>query len=620
MWKPTLYWSLSAALLTGQASAEAPSVQVSGNTYTVNVPYLEYQAGGVKSAYSASFSGSQTSSLRLDIASVRKLSVDTAASATTTPSLTQTAGKFQLALPYLEYVSGTSRVAFGLTLSSSDLAIFSLDAASLTIVSTEALAGPSAVTVTASEPQTVGGNSFAASTKLAVAWSAPTYPVDHYLITATEALKNTSVTSTSKTTSSTLTDLKAATSYSVQVKACKDSVCGAFGSASPVAAATSAEYWQLQGTGNTYPTMTHTVSDGSVLSWVMHWGSEAGSALAGRYQLYYKTITVGRTGIGIANTTGSSGDIATLTSFKTDTSLGLRAPCTTPTNSDCPSGASALVIAAVQAVPLKASQKVRMFFEAASVKESNSLPTRIYSLDAQDGLKGQDFNSSATLSACGGAGSTDYGVGGACEFTPVIGLKGDSKLPSPLTQARQFKIGYPTLDSWLWDEAVGSFMVVTGDDACGKYLDALYYATYDGKNWSVLTDSAGCAKPLQSAGHGPVLVHLGAARYKLYYEDSVNGRSSNKPLRMRYADGASSGSASVDFDDWEAQSNAREVNFLWPDGSLLDISDESGLGDHMILTGDTLATQTMFLNLGGFDNPKWLKGSSGLGIAKLLNP
>ena len=66
---------------------------------------------------------------------------------------------------------------------------------------------------------------------------------------------------------------------------------------------------------------------------------------------------------------------------------------------------------------------------------------------------------------------------------------------------------------------------------------------------------------------------------------------------------------------------AREVRFLWPDGSKLDAEEESGLGDHMIFmpTGSN-EEQYMYLNLGGFDNADWLQPSSGLGMSILLNP
>lgn len=80
-------------------------------------------------------------------------------------------------------------------------------------------------------------------------------------------------------------------------------------------------------------------------------------------------------------------------------------------------------------------------------------------------------------------------------------------------------------------------------------------------------------------------------------------------------------STAVDVGDWEASSIARNVHFLWPDGSVLDAQDEAGLGDHMIsMPAGTLDQQFMFVNLGGFDNTKWKAVSSGLGLARLLNP
>lgn len=488
-------------------------------------------------------------------------------------------------------------------------------------VYTHAAAGvsdpPSAVSVTNTGTQTVGSRSFSSSTQLAVAWIAPVDSVDHYEITATESIKQTAVTATSSVTAVTLTGLKAATPYSVIVKACQDAACTTSASAAAVSGTTSAEYWQLQGTGNSYTTMTKAVSDGSVLSWVMRWGAEAGS-LAYRFQYYYKTTVQGRDGVAIATTAGTNASVATLTSFATDTSLGLRNPCTPPNYTDCASTAAALEINALQAIPLAASNTVRLYLEATALKETNR-PTRIYYIDARDGLVGQKFTTGTSKTYCGGAGSSDYAPGGDCEFTPVIGVAGDSQMPSPLYQARQFKIGYPKLNSWMWDGAAGTFMVITGDDACAEHVNALFYAVYDGSTWNVATDGAGCAKPLHNAGHGPVLLHLGAAKYKLYFEDAANGQS-GKPLHLLYADGASSGGASVDFEDWEASSSAREVNFLWPDGSLLDAQDESGLGDHMIPPSDSLANQFMFVNLGGMDNDKWKAGSAGLGLAVLLNP
>lgn len=78
---------------------------------------------------------------------------------------------------------------------------------------------------------------------------------------------------------------------------------------------------------------------------------------------------------------------------------------------------------------------------------------------------------------------------------------------------------------------------------------------------------------------------------------------------------------SVDFDDWEPASSAPEVHFLWPDGTLLDAEEESGLGDHMIYLPEGIpGPQVLYLNLGGRDSADWDGISMGIGIAVLVNP
>jgi len=219
----------------------------------------------------------------------------------------------------------------------------------------------------------------------------------------------------------------------------------------------------------------------------------------------------------------------------------LRNPCTGPNSTtDCPSSA-AYFINAIQAVPLKSDGKVRAFFEALDATEPGQ-PTRIYSLDSQDGLVGQDFNSASTRAYCGGIGSTDYTASGGCKPDVVLGVSTDTEIyRSPLSQARQFKIGWDWLADWRWDQSSGTFMVITGADACGKEKNALFYASWDGSKWTVATDGGGCAIPVVKAAHGPVLVPLGGAKYKMYYEDESNGPESGKPLRLIYADRSWSG-------------------------------------------------------------------------------
>lgn len=483
-----------------------------------------------------------------------------------------------------------------------------------------AWAAPTNVVVSNIGAQTVGSITFYSSTQLAAAWTQPAgEAVDHYVINATESIMNTTVSMSvsSVAAGATLNGLKAATTYSVTVKACGDSLCSSASTSAAATGRTSEEYWQLQGTGNGYTNVTRTVNEGSVLSWVMRWGAEAGSD-AGRYQYYYKTLATGREGIAIATANGTSSDPAIpIIPFTPITTSGLRSACSSApgTNiSSCPA-TGAYEINALQAVPMT-NGKVRVFFEASDVK--NNKTTRIYSIDSRDGLIGQDFHSSATQSYCGGFGSSDYSTGGPCEPTLLIDVSTSGT--SPLLNARQFKIGYDWNADWRWDGTNGTFMVITGEDTCNKYTSGLFYGTWDSSAWSVLKDGSNCARPLVPLAHGPVLVPLGGVAYKLYYEDATNGQS-GKPLRLLYGDGVISGNtATVDFEDWESSSLARQVNFLWPDGSLLDAQDESGLGDHMILTPTgKLDKQIMFVNLGGMDNTKWNKGSAGLGMAILLN-
>ncbi len=116
----------------------------------------------------------------------------------------------------------------------------------------------------------------------------------------------------------------------------------------------------------------------------------------------------------------------------------------------------------------------------------------------------------------------------------------------------------------------------------------------------------------------------------MYYEDTspipdVHVKC-QKPLRMIYADGAESTPTDVvDFADWDT-ANVKDVDFYWPDGTLLDPDHESGLGDHMVLSlpaiGDDPAIQIMYLNLGGGDGPDCptTTPSNGIGAAVLLNP
>jgi hypothetical protein len=110
--------------------------------------------------------------------------------------------------------------------------------------------------------------------------------------------------------------------------------------------------------------------------------------------------------------------------------------------------------------------------------------------------------------------------------------------------------------------------------------------------------------PLEAAGRCARVVHIGGVRYKLYYGDTANttGQLATSlpflgPKRLLYADGAKSGLADrVDFEDWESQTAARDVAFLWPNGDLLDATAEGYIDDfHFMAPTGSLDLQVMYL-------------------------
>jgi hypothetical protein len=68
------------------------------------------------------------------------------------------------------------------------------------------------------------------------------------------------------------------------------------------------------------------------------------------------------------------------------------------------------------------------------------------------------------------------------------------------------------------------------------------------------------------------------------------------PKRLIYADGSSSGTARVDFEDWEPQSASRDVVFLWPSGEMLNDAAEGYIDDyHFLAPTGSLDLQVMYL-------------------------
>lgn len=459
------------------------------------------------------------------------------------------------------------------------------------------LAALSGVTLSEVNRQSVGGTTFGSSAKLQVSWSTPAYAVDHYVITATESLMNTSVTTTaaSGSTSTTIGSLKAATPYSVVVEACADGACNSSGLATAVTATTPAEYWQLQGSGNTVSGLTQPVSDGNARLSATRFGAEAGSN-ANTVQFYYGPRGV--SGMAVA----SSGVVsaATPSSYLSFTSLANSSGLRSPTSAS--SGIKSIMTG--QGVPLSAAMggKVRLFFESNDADGK----TRIYSVDSVDGYLGRDFNL-GSASVC--STSSDYMSTGSCPATLVIGVEGDTTgANTKIAAARQNKLAYPTLSDWRWDGAAGSFMVFTVDQisGCTTATHNHAYAVWDGSRFVVQYAGNGCPKMFISA-QAALPMHIGEARYKMYFGDPsvTTGKTSGStlpfvgPKKLIYADGRSSGTTgTVEFEDWESVASARNVHFLWPNGERLGDAAEGYIDDfHFLTPTGSLDLQVLYLSI-----------------------
>jgi hypothetical protein len=129
------------------------------------------------------------------------------------------------------------------------------------------------------------------------------------------------------------------------------------------------------------------------------------------------------------------------------------------------------------------------------------------------------------------------------------------------------------------------------------------YAVWNGSTWDVQYTAAGCPKLFTNV-QAAFPMHIGGVRYKLYYGDTsdLTGKLPSQlpflgPKRLIYADGAKSSLTDrVDFEDWESQSAARDVAFLWPNGDLLDATAEGYIDDyHFMAPTGSLELQVMYL-------------------------
>ncbi|TRZ58359.1 MAG: hypothetical protein D4S02_12335 [Rhodocyclaceae bacterium] len=578
----------------------APSLTSAGSTYTLSVPYFEYGAGSSKLGLSATFTSTTLPNFLLNPSSVKTPSV--LASPSSAATIAAVTGGYRLSLPYFEFTSGGVTSAYSMAFSTTDLSTFVADLNSFkaaTLLPT--LTAPGSVALAEVAKQTAGSATFGSSSKLLATWTAPGgYTIDHYEISAIESLMKTSVivTAAGSATSATLTPLKAATSYSVVVKACKDSSCSNAGIAAAVNATTPGEYWQLQGTstGNTVSTLTKPVSDGNARLSATRFGAEAG-ATANTVQFYYGPAGVTGQSVATSGVVSSSNSASYLTGFTSYASTsGIRSP------SSATSGISQIMTG--QGVPLSAAMgaKVRLFFESNDVDGK----TRIYSVDSVDGYVGRDFNrgSATTCSA-----AADYLSAGNCPATVVVGVAGDTVNPtSKISAARQNKIGWPTLTDWRWDGAVGTFMVFTFENVsgCTTASHNHAYALYNGTTFVTQFDSAGCPKMFGGA-QAALPMHIGDVRYKMYFGDPTvtTGKTAAStlpfvgPKKLIYADARSSGDASiVDYEDWESVSGARNVVFLWPNGDQLSDTSEGYIDDfHFLTPTGSIDIQVLYLSI-----------------------
>ena len=431
------------------------------------------------------------------------------------------------------------------------------------------------------------------SSRIHASWSAMP-GADHYVVTATEALE----TSTGVTSGNTLTvtGLKSDTTYTVQVRACHDPNCVDSMVSEDVTASTHQEVWQLEGTGHTYEDATHVVDGGNNIASLIHYGEGSDAGLVGLTRLYYHPFLDNGVRRSVAM---GAGDRVDLDRFVPDDGFGLMNP-------PAPMGLFA-GIATFQVVPLQ--DRIRLYLE---VDDEDGL-NRLWSVDSVDGLTGLDFHPTDPTSV---ASTEDWQL---TDPLLELGLDVDGET-SGMVQVRQSKVGWPTLDDWRWDEADGSFLVITGADSCGQTTDGLIAATLVQGRFEV-NQTDGCADILAPSAHGPVIVHRGESRYKLYYENRELGNTA-KPLQVIYVDGAHGSDDHVESSDWESHQAARDVTFLWPDGTEMSPTHESGLGDHTIAmpTSDPMV-QVMYMNLGGLDTEPPDNGpSDGIGIATLINP
>lgn len=484
---------------------------------------------------------------------------------------------------------------------------------------------------------------YPSSSSLRLTWSAPSdVVVEHFAFRAEENRSTVHARTAADARELTLTDLKAATGYTIYIRACLDAACESFlDSDQPAVATTPAEYWRIAGTDASYATAAKLVRDGNVGPFPLRYGPWAGADKDGSIQLYYTPLQREEKGVKIGQQrSGPHADpVEAALAFDGVSGFGLLRVCAEqpagpgamPPPLEClnPQGL-ATGVALYQAVPLAPPEpggigRIRLFFEALG----RGGRTRIVYLDSQDGYTGRDFHR-GNSTRCETV--ADYAPGGGCEPALVIGVDIDgARDGNPnLLNARQFKIAYPTAVSTAWDQAPGTFMWFTTewrDGRCSRFGFNAAYAVWNGTSWQVQYGDDGCPRILPGA-QAPAPVHIGStsgpARYKLYFSRHVqpagptDPRVALKPMQLLYADPESTGDPVVtDFDDWESLESARDIHFLWPDGTRLTEDEESRFDDFFVFApGPDPARLIMYTDM-SFTG---LNAVPFIGTAILVNP
>jgi hypothetical protein len=432
----------------------------------------------------------------------------------------------------------------------------------------------------------IGGVDYSASSRLTVLWRVP--PASHPVVLVDVTDESTglswTVTSDAELDSMVLYKLKASTDYSVSVRACESEACTDPQDGGSASASTADEVWQLLGSGHSIDDLTNIISDSNAKAHAFVYGDTAPPDLRGRIQLYYGALGGLGGSLSVA-TSNRAADAEDESSYSDFTSLAGVSGLVQPESSTTLVGR----IGTGQGVPLTEGMGggIRLMFEAVGIDDA----TRILSLDSVDAAVGSDFHSGDPTYCSLPA---DYESDGGCHPTVEIGVDGDDGVESlGIHNARQQKVGVPTLQDWRWGGTAGTFMVFTTDrvNGCTESQINHGYAVFDGTSWAVQVAESGCPK-LFTGVQAMAPLHLGGGTFKIQFgnPDETEGSLGDGlpflgPKRIIFGDTRRTGDpAKMEFEDWDAIEQARDLTYLWPDGQVFDATAEGYIDDFVVLT------------------------------------